>query len=119
MPFFKKKRPCPDLNRDGTVELGEDCFDEYVAKHPKVVLMFYSPTCRHSLAMEPVFAELRSEMGDQIAFCKARMSSAELTNRYPVPGTPTFFFVKEGTALSRVVGEARKDVLRTEAMKLL
>ncbi|HTY46257.1 MAG TPA: thioredoxin family protein [Methanomassiliicoccales archaeon] len=119
MPIFSKKRPCPDRNRDGTIELGEDCFDEYLLQNSKVVLMFYSPTCRHSLAMEPLYAGLRSEMGAQIQFCKVSTTNAQLTKKYNVRGTPTFFFVREGAVISSVSGEARMEALKAEAVKLL
>jgi len=119
MPFFSRKRKCPDLNRDGTIELGEDCFDEYLLQNPKVILMFYSPTCRHSLAMEPVYAELRSEMGAQIPFCKVSMINAQLAKKYNVPGTPTFYFIRNGTVTSSISGEARKETLKADVIRLL
>ncbi len=119
MPLFRRKQSCPEINRDGTFELSEDCFDAFLAGNPKTVLMFYSPTCRHSLAMEPMFAGLRSDESREIAFCKVNVINKGLVQRYSVPGTPTFIFIRQGTTLSRLSGEVRREVLKAEVEKLL
>jgi thioredoxin len=118
MSLFRKKTVCPSLNKDGTMELDESCFDEFMIKHPKSVIMFYRSTCPHSQKMEPLYSDLCSEMKDRIQFCKVSTpNNMGLVKRFSVKGTPTFVVIIDGKPMSSLAGEKSKDQLKTELEK--
>lgn len=118
MSFFKRKVAYPALNKDGTIELDEGCFDEYLAKNQSVAVMFYRTNCGHSAKMEPVFTELSSELKGKASFCKVSTpTNMDLVHEYSVKGTPTFIMFRNGSVVSSVTGEIVKDALRAEVEK--
>jgi thioredoxin 1 len=115
MSFFRKKTIFPQINNDGTIELDESCFDEFVAKNSKVVVMFYRSTCSHSVKMNPIFIDLCTEMKEGMKFCKVSTpTNMELVNRYEIKGTPTFVIVNNGKKIISIVGERTKEFLKAE-----
>lgn len=115
MPFFRKKTVCPQMNKDGTIELDESCFDEFVANNSKVVVMFNRSTCSHSVKMNPIFIDLCTEMKEGMKFCKVSTpTNMNLVNRYEVKGTPTFVIFNSGKKIVSIVGERTKEFLKAE-----
>jgi|GEM_PF-2029905 len=115
MPLFGKKKVGPSLNKDGTVELDSACMDEYIAKNPRAVVMFYRSTCGHCMIMEPIFAQLCSEMKGLLSFCKVSTpTNMELVKRHSIKGTPTFVLFVDGKEAGSIVGERTKEALKAE-----
>ena len=112
--FWKKKPSYPQLDEDGTVNLDERTFDEFVTKNPKVVVMFHRTTCGHSVNMYPVFSELRGEM-TEVKFIKVSTpTNMSLVHKYDVKGTPTFMMMVNGKNVKSLTGEISKEILRAE-----
>jgi thioredoxin 1 len=115
MPLFGKKAVGPTLNRDGTMELDASGFDDFVAKNPRLVVMFYRSTCSHSMKMDPIYVQLCSEMKGLIGFCKVSTpANMELVRRFTIKSTPTFVFYIGGKEMGRAVGERTKEALKAE-----
>ena len=115
MSWFKKKEVCPHANEDGTVELDEGCFDDFIRSNPKVMVMFYRTTCSHSINMIPVFAELCNDLKDKVKFCRVSTpTNMPLARKYEVKNTPTFVIFNSGKVSASIVGEKTNDFLRGE-----
>jgi thioredoxin 1 len=115
MSWFKKKDVCPHANEDGTVELDESCFDDFIKSNPKVMVMFYRTTCSHSVNMIPVYAEVSNDLKDKMKFCRVSTpTNMPLVKKYEVKSTPTFMIFNDGKASASIVGEKTKDFLKGE-----
>jgi thiol-disulfide isomerase/thioredoxin len=119
MSFFRKKPSCPQFNEDGTIDLDERCFDDFMAGNPKVVVMFHRTTCGHSVNMYPIFLDLCREM-KEVKFCKVSTpTNMSLVHRYEVKGTPTFTIIINGKRVGSMTGETKKDLLKAEIERAL
>ena len=119
MSFFHKKTVCPHTNPDGTIDLDESCFDEFVRNNPKVVVMFHRSTCSHSVNMYPIFSDLSKEM-TELKFCKVSTpTNMNLVHKYDIKGTPTFMMIMNGESAKSMTGEITKELLKAEIERLL
>jgi thioredoxin 1 len=92
-----------DLNWEKSVE---------VAGKP-IVVMFYSPSCQHCLAMMPYFEKYADDFKDKILFAKVDVNrNSFIASRYGVMATPTFKFFCSGRPVQEIVGEIYPSILK-------
>jgi thioredoxin-like negative regulator of GroEL len=76
------------------IDVTDKNWEEKVEKNSTpVFVMFYSPTCRHCIQMQPYVQELAGQFSDTITFVKLNIVTYSwLAERYGVMATPTFQF---------------------------
>ena len=92
-----------DMNWEKIVEIGGK----------PIVVMFYSPSCPHCLAMMPYFEKYASEFEGKISFARIDVNKNSFTvSRYGVMATPTFKFFCSGRPVQEFVGEIYPTLLK-------
>jgi thioredoxin 1 len=94
--------------------LDEASFDEaLLSTEGLVIVEFYTDTCLHCKAMEPIFADLSQEMGRFALFAKVNAGSTlSIARKYGIMGTPTFKFFCGARPIGELVGEINTTILR-------
>lgn len=70
-----------------------------------VFVMFYSPTCKHCLQIQPYIEELAEEFSEVVGFVKLNIARfGWLAERYGVMATPTFLYFCGGKPVQTRVG---------------
>ncbi len=89
--------------------------EEAVFLNSNIVIIeeFFSPTCPHCQAMEPVIAEIMKEFEGNIVLEKIDINKyGVMARELGVTGVPTFII--KGRRIERIVGETSKqEILRT------
>lgn len=76
-----------------------------------ILLEFYSPTCPHCQAMQPIVHEIAGELSS-IAIAQADSNkSSSLTQEFTVKGLPTFIIIVDKKEKARKSGEMSKQEL--------
>ena len=97
--------PSPPPANSAVVALDARIFDETVASGVTLV-EFFSPTCSHCRAMEPVVEQLATDFEGQAVVAKVDVTvSPALAQAWHVPGYPTFVVTKDGQEHDRWLGE--------------
>ena len=92
-----------DTNWEKLVELGGN----------PIVVMFYSPSCPHSLAMMPYFETYADEFKGKISFARIDINMNPFSvSRFGIMATPTFMFFCSGRPVQEIVGEIYPTLLK-------
>ncbi len=82
-----------------------------------VVVDFFAEWCGPCKRIAPEFDKF-SEQYSNVKFCKIDVDNAsEITAKYGIRSMPTFFFFKDGSKVSEVIG-ANRDKIEEEIKKL-
>ncbi|XP_060675586.1 thioredoxin H4-1 isoform X1 [Ziziphus jujuba] len=80
-----------------------------------VVANFSAPWCSPCKAIAPTYCEIANKYPSIIFLTVDVDELAELSSSWNVKATPTFFFLKDGRQLDKVVGANKKDLQRKTA----
>ncbi len=87
------------------VVLTDSDFDDFVKKHPLVVVDFWAPWCPPCKMVEPAVNELASEYAGKVIFGKVNVDeNRQVPLRYGIMAIPTFLFFKNGEPVDTMVG---------------
>jgi thioredoxin-like negative regulator of GroEL len=102
------------MNEISLIELDDSNWEKMVEKEGKpIVVMFYSPSCPHCLAMMPYFQKYANEFKGKISFARIDVNRNPFTvSRYGVMATPTFKFFCAGRPVQEIVGEIYPTILK-------
>ena len=102
------------MTEKSIIELDDMNWELLVEKEGKpMVVMFYSPTCPHCLAMMPHFERYADEFKGKISFARIDINRNPFSvSRYGVMATPTFKFFCSGRPVHEVVGEIYPTLLK-------
>ncbi|XP_071942391.1 protein disulfide-isomerase A5-like [Antedon mediterranea] len=95
----EKEQEWADEETD-VVHLKDDTFDDYLATHSSVMVMFYAPWCGHCKKMKPEYADAAAELKEQEI--EATLAAVDATKepkvakRFGVKGYPTVKYFKDG-----------------------
>ena len=100
-------------NKD-IVELNDSSWEKSVEKGEKpVMVMFYSASCPHCMAMEPHFETYAKEFKDKVVFARVNApNNLTIASRYGVMGTPTFKFFCHGKPVQELAGAVYPSLLK-------
>jgi thioredoxin 1 len=89
-------------------------WEEQVEKNANpVFVMFYSPTCRHCIHMQPYIEELAKEFSENVRFVKVNIVRfGWLAERYGVMATPVFIYFCGGKPVQTRVGAVFPAILK-------
>ncbi|EDO41376.1 predicted protein, partial [Nematostella vectensis] len=91
-PVKEDEKPWSDTPSE-VVHLRDDMFDDFVAKNPSVLVMFYAPWCGHCKAMKPEYVDAAQTLKEQeipgVLAAVDATKEAALGKRFKVEGYPT------------------------------
>lgn len=87
-------------------EVSDREWEKQVERSEKpVFVMFYSPTCRHCVQIQPYIEELAATFSDTVQFVRLNiLQFTWLAERYGVMSTPTFLYFCGGKPVQMRVG---------------
>ena len=96
------------------IELDDLNWEKFVEVEGKpIVVMFYSQTCPHCLAMMPYFENYADDFENKILFARVDVNrNPFIVSRYGVMATPTFKFFCSGRPVQEIVGEIYPSILK-------
>jgi thioredoxin 1 len=105
--------PAAPTGPSAVVVLDASNFDAVVTNGAGVCLVeFYHPSCSHCQAMEPLVERLAADYEGRAVVGKVDVTTEPgITAAWSVPGYPTFVVVRDGSELSRWLGETSYDHL--------
>ncbi len=78
-----------------------------------VFVMFYSPTCKHCIQIQPYIEELAGEFSEVVKFFRLNIIRYSwLAERYGVMATPTFLYFCGGKPIQTRVGAVFPAMLK-------
>ncbi len=96
------------------IELNDANWEKLIELGGKpTVVMFFSPSCPHCLAMMPHFEKYADEFKGRISFARIDINLNPFTvSRYGIMATPTFKFFCSGRPVQEIVGEIYPTLLK-------
>ena len=102
------------------VHVGDDTFESFVKKHPKVVVDCWAPWCGPCRMLSPTIDALATEMKGNVAFAKLNTDDNYGTaGKFRIMSIPTLLFFKNGQLVNKMVGAAPKALVEQEIRKVL
>ncbi len=102
------------MEEAGVVEVLDTDWEGKVEKNSRPVLvMFYSPTCRHCIQIQPFFEELAKNFSETVLFVRLNVIRFSwLAERYGIMATPTFQYFCGGKPVQSRVGAVYPAMLK-------
>ncbi|MEM2934940.1 MAG: thioredoxin [Candidatus Thermoplasmatota archaeon] len=98
---------------DKPIALTDKNFDEFIKKHPLVVVDFWAPWCGPCKFFSPIFEEIAKEMQGKVIFGKVNTDENEkLCERFGIMSIPTLLIFKNGEIVDRNIGAMPADMLK-------
>ncbi len=103
-------RESPPVNYPNQpVDLSDAEFDEFVNRHPLVVVDFWAEWCAPCRFMSPVVKELAAELAGKVVFGKLNVDlNPETAARFGIMSIPTFIVFKDGRPVDSIIGAMPK-----------
>ncbi|XP_078661185.1 uncharacterized protein LOC144905411 isoform X1 [Branchiostoma floridae x Branchiostoma belcheri] len=97
--------------------LTAESFDQFVADHNSVLVMFYAPWCGHCKRMKPAFEEAATILKSELPTAKLAALDAtqfrDIGTKYEVRGYPTILYFKNGQKeFKYTMGRATQDLVK-------
>lgn len=104
----------PFMSESGIIEAQESDWEKLVEKNAKpVFVMYYSPSCRHCIQIQPYIGELARVFSEKVSFVRLNITRFDwLAERYGVMATPTFQFFCGGKPVQTRVGAVFPAMLK-------
>lgn len=98
------------------VKLTDDNFEKEIMKSDKsmIILEFSSTSCPPCLVMIPTLIGIAKNYSDDIKVASVGIDEPNITkikNTFPVQAFPTFFLIKNGRVVNRLVGAVKEEEL--------
>ena len=111
MEELKKSRESASY-LDKPVTVTDADFNEFVSKHPLVVVDCWAEWCGPCRMVGPIIDALASEDAGKIVFGKLNSDNNRTTMmKYRITGIPTLLVFKNGELVDSIVGAAPKEYL--------
>jgi thioredoxin 1 len=97
---------------DKPVTVTDADFNEFVSKHPLVVVDCWAEWCGPCRMVAPIVEALASEYAGKVVFGKLNTDHNRTTTmKYRITGIPTLLVFKNGELVDSIVGAAPKEHL--------
>ncbi|MFO7171872.1 MAG: thioredoxin family protein [Bacillota bacterium] len=84
-------------------------FDQFVARHPRAVVKFYTTWCPDCRRIEGTYAEYAEANAHRAAFAEVNAEEVpDLAQRFDVRGIPTFLVFEQGRLAARLYSRDAK-----------
>jgi thioredoxin 1 len=99
-------------------ELTRENFEKTINTHSKVVVEFYSATCRHCKKLEEGITELSEETED-VYFGKVLIpDEISLADEFEIRSVPSLLYFKDGEVIEKNIGFTHKLIIAENIKKL-
>jgi thioredoxin 1 len=105
---------------DKPVPVTDADFNEFVSKHPLVVVDCWAEWCGPCRMVAPIIDALASEYAGKVVFGKLNTDHNRTTTmKYRITGIPTLLFFKNGKLVDSIVGAAPKEYILRRLQPLM
>ncbi|KAJ9088250.1 hypothetical protein DSO57_1024939 [Entomophthora muscae] len=102
----KTKTPQEPLDSGFVVEIDPKVFNSTVHSPNPWIFLFYSPTCPHCQALEPIYLEAALQSKNRMNFAKVNcVEYGDFCQEKQVSGVPDLRIILQGKQLDKKVGE--------------
>jgi len=97
---------------DKPVEVTDATFEDFIHRHPLVVVDCWAAWCGPCHMVAPVVEELARDYAGKVLFGKLNVDeNPEVSTRYEIVGIPTLLVFKDGELVDRIVGATPRQML--------
>jgi len=98
---------------DKAVHLSEEEFDDFVKKHPFVLVDFWASWCGPCMMIAPIIEELAREYAGRVVFAKVDVDrNRRLAMRSGIMSSPTLMLFKDGKPVDMIIGAQPKPMIK-------
>lgn len=100
------------------LHVSDEDFDQFVKKHPVVVIDFWAEWCAPCLMLAPIIDELAKKYRGKVVFGKVNVDeNSASARRFSIYEIPTLLVFKNGHLVGRLKGYMPLQVLEAELEK--
>lgn len=100
-------------------QLNSADFDASIAKEKVALVDFFAPWCGPCRMLEPILADISTEMGDNAPIFKVNVDEAQdIAAKFGVFSIPTMIFFKGGKVADVASGILSKDAIKDKLKAL-
>jgi len=97
---------------DKPIPIDEAHFDEFVKKHPLVLVDFWASWCGPCMMIAPIIEELAREYAGRVVFAKVDVDrNRRLAMRFGIMSIPTLILFKNGEPVDMLIGAQPKPAI--------
>lgn len=102
------------------VTVEDSNFDEFVSRHPLVVIDCWAPWCGPCRMVAPIIEELARDYAGKAVFGKLNVDeNPQTSGRFGIMSIPTLLVMRNGSEIDRIVGAAPRSVIEAKLQKHL
>lgn len=95
-------------------------FQNIVDEYPIIVVDFWAEWCSACKPMSPLIERMAEKYSGKIVFGKLNIDkNPKITNRFQITSIPTLLFIKNGSAIDKVIGTISPKQLEQKLKKYL
>lgn len=95
------------------IHLSEDVFDDFVKRHPLVLVDFWASWCGPCMMIAPIIDELAREYAGRVVFAKVDVDrNRRLAMRFGIMSIPTLMLFKDGKPVDMIMGAQPKPMIK-------
>lgn len=100
--------------------VNDSTFDQAISSSPLAIVEFWNDRCPNCARFGPIFEDVASQMGGQIAMIKANTDeNQQKAGQFGLTGVPTMVFFSNGKEVHRAVGAMSKQDFLNEIAQYL
>jgi thioredoxin 1 len=102
------------------VVIGDDSFEEFVGKYPKVVVDCWAPWCGPCRMLSPTVDALAKDMKGNVVFGKLNTDeNPQTSEKHRISSIPTLLLFKDGKLVDKMIGAAPRTMVEQQIKKAL
>ncbi|XP_050235154.1 thioredoxin H4-1-like [Mercurialis annua] len=106
---------CDSVHQVNTIQKWEEKLHEATKQDKIIIVNFCSSWCSPSKSIAPIYCDLADRYSSVIFLSIDTNELRELSSSWEVKSTPTFFFLKDGRQLDKLVGADKLELEKKTA----
>ena len=102
---------------DKPIDVDAVSFDDFIKKHPFIVIDCWSTRCPPCMMLAPIIDDLAKEHAGKVVFGKLSfddIDNQQIAARFEINVIPTLLIFRDGKLADRLVGYRTKETLEKE-----